>query len=202
MTSAGVGPGGGAGLTRRVLLAWGDMRGSLRWLLSRRPSEATLLVFLLVAGLFRFGESLARLQFGPGTAERAPDTLTATLLAGIVFFALIWPIALYLLALAGHAIARAAGGTGSGHASRAAMAWAALVSGPVALVATTAGLIAAPLAGPAVGNVIGAVGFAAFAYAIAHCFAEAHGFRRPWAVFAAIAGLILVLALAARMLGG
>jgi hypothetical protein len=191
-----------AGLARRVMSSWADMRGSLRWLLAQGPSEGSLLLLALVGGLFRFGEVLARMRLGPSGGELTRDELNAALLSGVVFFALIWPIALYLLALLGHGLARAAGGAGTGRASRAATAWAALVSGPVALVATVLALVLEPWSGPAAAGAIRAVGVLAFAHALAQGFAEAHGFSRGWPVLAAIVGLALLAVGALRLAGG
>ena len=41
---------------------------------------------------------------------------------------------------------------------------------------------------------------ARFAWALAQCYAEAFGFRRAWAVFAAIGGIVLMILAAARLL--
>ncbi len=38
-----------------------------------------------------------------------------------------------------------------------------------------------------------------FAWALAQCYAEAFGFRRAWAVFAVIGGIVLVILLAIRL---
>ncbi len=191
------------GLTGRVLTAWADMGGSLRWLLARRPSETTLFVFLLISGLMLLllviAERVLNPAAGPIEAGGASG-LGGLVGAGLVVFGLLWPLLLYLLALLGHGLARAFGGTGSGHASRAAMAWAALVAAPVAVVASVAGLFAAPLLPAAAAGALRSLGLLAFAYALAHCFAAAHGFARPWAALAIVAALVLGIAALPRLL--
>ncbi len=188
------------GLAGRVLTAWADMGGSMRWLLARSPSETTLFVLLLVSGLMLLLLVIAEQMIRPTVGVSAPVALEGMIGAGIVVFGLIWPLLLYLLALLAHGLARATGGTGSGYASRAAMAWAALVAAPVALVASVAGLVAAPLLPPVVAGAVRSLGFLFFAYALAHCFAAAHGFARPWAVLAIVAALLIGLVSLPRLL--
>ncbi|MGF1446863.1 MAG: hypothetical protein ACFBRM_11790 [Pikeienuella sp.] len=183
------------GLALRVLGAWGDLRGSLRWLLAQRPSETTLYVFFALSGLALFMAALANYVLsggGPLTGE----AIAGFLVTGFIVFGLIWPLTGYLLALIGHGLARAFGGTGSGHASRAAMAWAALVASPVLVVASLGGLAIAQAVPPGAADLIRSAGLVAFFVALAPCFAEAHGFSRAWPVVA-VAALLLVALLGA-----
>lgn len=189
------------GLAGRVLFSWADMRGAMRWLLDNRPSETTLLVFLVVSGAFAYLGSLARLRLAPDEGPLTEAEWNGALLAGIVFFGLLWPLILYLLALLAHGIARAFGGQGNGHASRAAMAWSVLVASPVGLVAGTAALLLEGQAPAPVKAALGSVGLVAFVYALGMCFGEAHGFR-GWAVMLFIVGLLGTLLLVLAALGG
>jgi hypothetical protein len=177
----------GPGLAVRVVTAWADMRGSMRWLLARAPGETTILVFFVVSGILGWAGSLARLWIGPDRAGLSEAEVTGTILGGIAFFGFLWPLFLYLVALAAHGLARLFRGAGSGRDSRAAMAWAVLVASPVGLVASTAAF-ALQQGGPSVAaSILGLVAPVAFLYAAAECFAEAHGFRRAWTLLAALA---------------
>ena len=185
----------GGPLWRRVLLAWSDMRGAMRWLMARRPDETTILVFLVVSGVIGWIGGVARAWLGGGAAGGAErPELVGTILGGLVFFGLLWPLLLYLLALGGHGLARLAGGQGSGRDSRAATAWAALVVSPPALVAGTLAVVLQRAGAESAGAVLGALPPLAFLWAIGHCFAEVHGFARAWTVMAAIGAAILLLA--------
>ncbi len=181
----------GQGLTLRALGAWAGMRGSMRRLLEDRPSESTLFVFILISGGLHFLGELARLWLAPQTAGYSEGELVSRVGAAFAGALIFRSLALYLVAIVGHGLARAFGGRGGGYESRAATAWAALVTAPVALAATLVGIGLAPQIGEQGANAIGQVGGIAFAYAMAHCFAEAHGFARTWTVLAVIALVIL-----------
>ncbi|MGF1502071.1 MAG: hypothetical protein ACFBSD_09650 [Paracoccaceae bacterium] len=183
------------GLAGRVLSAWADIGGSLRWLLAQRPSETALLVFLMISGLCLLLVSIAESALGaePVTGQE----LQAMVLSGIAVFGLLWPLFLYLVALGAHGLARAVGGTGSGYESRAAMAWAALVSGPVLVVGSVGGLWLAPVLPPVGTDFVRSLGAFAFVYALCAGFGEVHGFRR---ILIGLAVVVLAVAGAAAVL--
>lgn len=196
------GAGAGPGLAGRALTAWGDMRGAMRWLLARRPSEGALLLLMAVSGLFLHLLVLAEYRLDPPAGGMAAGSLAALTVAGVVVFGLVWPLLLCLAALVGHGLARALGGTGDGHASRAAMAWAAFVAAPVTLLASVGGRLLAPVLPEVATGALRSLGVLAFAWALAQCFAAAHGFARTWPVLAAVAGTLAGLGAALRLAVG
>jgi hypothetical protein len=183
------------GLILGVARFFHDPRGSMRGVLDSRPSEGRLLAYaFLAAGVLLAGRvgALAVAAQGSG-ADLTPRIAAET--ASVLFFV---PIVYYLLAALGTALAKLAGGRGGWRDGRAAFFWAALVSAPVGVLTGFAALSlhAAP---PAVTVVVAQIGPVFFAWALAQCYAEAFGFRRAWAVFAAIGGIVLVILLAARL---
>ncbi len=174
------------------------MRGSLRWLLAQRPSETQLLILLLLSGGFFFLLALA--QHAAGGEPLSPGALGGLVFGGVVVFGLIWPLTAYLGALVGHGLARAFGGQGTGRDSRAAMAWAALVSAPVILLASLGGLLLEGALPAEIARAVRSLGLLALAYALSQCMAEAHGFSKGWAVLAVITLLLLSALGALRLL--
>jgi hypothetical protein len=169
-----------------MLTAWGDLRGGLRRFLASRPSEADLLMVAMLSGLFHFLGEAAKATYLPARGVET-DGDRAGLIAGLVLGSfLIRTLGLYILAVVAQLAARAAGGHGTWRESRSAVFWAALVAGPVALLAALGVVLAG---GGAPGAAISSIGSAAFAIALAFSLAEAHGFRRAWVVLLVIAGL-------------
>ncbi|GMG83585.1 hypothetical protein LNKW23_27980 [Paralimibaculum aggregatum] len=181
------------GMTIRVLGAWRDMRGTMRAVLDGRPSETALLVFILVSGLLHFLGSMAEFWLDPRSIGLEQGEALANIYWLGIFFFVVRTIGLYMLALLGHLLARAFGGRGDAYASRAAMAWAALVAAPVWLMLKFLGLSLQGEIGHEPARAIGEFGYIPFIYALAHCFAEAHGFQRTWAVLGVIALLVMML---------
>lgn len=180
-------------LTARVLTAWADMGGSMRWLKSLNPSESTILVIFMLSGGFQFLGGLAKLWLAPETAEMDEGELLSRVGAGFAAALIFRTLFLYILAMIGHGLARAFGGTGSGRDSRAAMAWASLVAAPVTLVLTLAGTLLEPAIGSQASIVLFQIGPLLLAFALSYCMSEVHGFTRPWAVLAVIAVLVFAL---------
>lgn len=180
------------GLVDRIVAAYWDFSGSARTLLADRPSEATILSFMLIAAIISYCGDIAAQSFarsGPWTDEEL-DVLS-TQAAGRLLVA---PLGLYLVSAIVGAIARGFGGVGGWYETRAVMAWSLLVAAPWTLAAQLiAGAIAA---GGSVGDPSQAwLGFAATSpllaialYIWGACVAGAHGFSSPArVVFVAIA---------------
>lgn len=164
-----------------------DPRGSMRGMLDSRPGEGRLSAYALgAAAILLAGRAVATLAAGPTAVE--PAGIVAAQVVSLPFVVLVY----YALAALGSALARLAGGSGIWRDGRAAFFWAALVSAPVVVLT---GLL--PLAMPGAPLkllvVVAQVGPVFFAWALAQCYAEAFGFRRAWAVFAVIAGLVLLI---------
>ena len=95
---------------------------------------------------------------------------------------------------------QAAGGGGGWRDSRAALFWAALVAAPVMLAGTLLSLLLTGVPGQT-GAIAGMLGAVAFAWAVAQCISEAHGFTSAWRVLAAVAGLAAALVGGVYLLG-
>lgn len=154
----------------------------MRGVLDSRPSEGRLFAYaLFAAGIVLIG------RITDTVATEPPGDAQMDMISGQVVSMLFFvPLVYYALAAAGTGIARLCGGTGSWHEGRAAFFWAALVSAPVILIASLAAVAVPPDLKP-VSVLLAQFGQVVFAWAVAQCFAEAFGFTRTWAVFAAIA---------------
>jgi hypothetical protein len=190
------------GVLWRMLGAWADLRGSMRAELDRDPSEARLLFYVMFSGLIWFLGRYALLAYGPMAPTIPGDEFigrVAAQLVGAIFFR---TLAFYALAALVGWIARAAGGSGGWRDSRAALFWAALVAAPVILAATFLSILLTGLPGQ-IAEAASMLGALAFAWATAHCIAEAHGFTSVWRVLAAVvvlaglfvAGLLALMSL-------
>ncbi|MEM9146315.1 MAG: hypothetical protein AAGC57_08965 [Pseudomonadota bacterium] len=193
MSADGQPTGGRGSLTARVFTAWADMAGSMRWLLSLNPSEATILVLFMLSGGFQFLGNVAKLWLDPATAAMPEGEIVSRAGAAFAAALIFRTLALYAFAALSHWLSKLAGGTGSGRDSRAAMAWSALVAAPITLLFTLAGLSFGPLIGESAAATLLQIGPLLLGFALAQCLSEAHGFTRPWLVLAVIAGLIFVL---------
>lgn len=168
---------------------WRGPRPAMRALLDARPSEGRLLGFAALAVLIlTIGRAVAASRVpvvATGLDDRQFELMTAEIFAA----ALKLP-AFYLLAAIGTALARLFGGQGGWRDGRAAFFLAAFATAPLqAVLAALPGLV---VLSPPVAVVLTRLGPVVFAWALAHCFAEAFGFRRTWAVFAVLAALILI----------
>jgi hypothetical protein len=171
-----------------MLGAWADLRGSMRAELDRHPSEGRLLFYVMLSGLIWFIGRYALLVSGTQVLSMGQDEFIGRAGAEFVTSIFFRTLAFYALAALAGAIAKAAGGGGDWRDSRAALFWAALVAAPVILAATLLSLLLTGAPGQAA-DIAGMLGAVAFAWAVAQCFAEAHGFASAWRVFMAVAGL-------------
>jgi len=183
------------GIIWRVLGAWADLRGSMRAELDRDPSEGRLLFYLMLSGLIWFIGRNAVLVYGPLGPVISEEEFLGRVGVEIIAAIFLRTLAFYPLAALAGMIARAAGGSGSWRDSRAALFWAALVAAPVILAGTLLSLLLTGLPGQA-SAIAGMLGTVAFAWAVAQCIAEAHGFASAWRVLAVLATL------AAAVIGG
>ncbi len=183
------------GLILGVARFFHDPRGSMRGVLQSRPSEGRLLAYaFLAAGLLLAGRiAVLAVAARSGAVDLVPHV--AAQAASMLFFV---PLVYYLLAALGTVLAKAFRGRGSWRDGRAAFFWAALVSAPVVVLSGLAAL-ALDAAPRALGAAASQVGPVFFAWALAQCFAEVFGFRRSWAVFATIGGIVLLIVLAVRL---
>ena len=183
------------GLILGVARFFHDPRASMRGVLDSRPTEGRLLAYAFLAAGVVLAGRVATLAIAARAS--AVDLLpqVAAHVASLLFFV---PLVYYLLAALGTAVAKACGGRGSWRDGRAAFFWAALVSAPVVVLS---GLAALALDGApsALTVAVAQAGPVFFAWALAQCFAEAFGFARSWAVFAAIGALVLLAVFAARL---
>ncbi len=188
------------GVLWRMLGAWADLRGSMRAELARDPSEGRLLFYVMLSGLIWFFGRYATLVYGP-LGPAIPEEVFAGRV-GVEFVSAVFfrTLALYALAALAGAVARAAGGGGGWRDSRAALFWAALVAAPVMLAGTFLSLLLTGIPGQA-GAIAGMLGAVAFAWAVAQCFAEAHGFASAWRVLGAVATLVAAFVGGVHMLG-
>jgi hypothetical protein len=188
------------GVLWRMLGAWADLRGSMRAELARGPSEGRLLFYVMLSGLIWFIGRIAMLVYGPLGPTIAPHQLAGWVGLEFISSVLFRTLVFYALAALAGLIARAAGGGGGWRDSRAALFWAALVSAPVILAGILLSLLLTGMPGPvvAIASMIGPV---AFAWAVAQCFAEAHGFASAWRVLGAVATLVAAIVGGVYMLG-
>lgn len=182
------------------VLAWYDLRSSMRWLLDAGPREGTLLALALLSGLVWFLGRMAELWLSPAAATMGEAALIGRAQGELVAAIFLRTLMLYALAGLAGLVARACGGTGSWKDSRAATFWAAVVAAPVMLAATVIATMVGDGPGPAAA-MFRSIGGVAFAWAFSFCLAEAHGFRSGVAVLAVVAALGLVVMLPFYVLG-
>jgi hypothetical protein len=188
------------GVLWRMLGAWADLRGSMRAELDRDPSEGRLLFYVMLSGLIWFAGRTAVLVYGPLGPVIPEDVFVGRV--GLEFVSAVFfrTLAFYALAALAGLIAWAAGGSGGWRDSRAALFWAALVAAPVILAATLLSLLLSGVPGQA-GAIASMLGAVAFAWAVAQCIAEAHGFTSAWRVLGAVATLAAAFVGGVYMLG-
>ncbi|WP_323780615.1 YIP1 family protein [Leisingera sp.] len=120
-------------------------------LLDMGAREDRLLIFVLSGCVLTFVAQMPRLAREAHLSGQDLNMLLGGSLLGIVFIA---PLILYVLALAAHWIARAAGGKGEAYCARLALFWTCLAASPLMLLnGLVAGFIGA---GPAL-NLVGAL---------------------------------------------
>lgn len=197
------------GLIDRVRGAYWDFSGSARALLAERPSEATLLSFMMIFAVISLCGDLAAQAYGrsgPWTDQEL-DALSSKVVGRL----LVVPIGFYFCSALIGAVARALGGTGDWYATRAAFVWAMLVAAPLTFASQILGAVAAEAANPPeaaqTARLLASAPLSLVAlYIWAACLAAAQGFRSPRYVMmvsigigAAIAGVGLGLA---QLFGG
>ena len=171
------------GLIDRAAAAYKDIPASMRTLIADRPSEATLLSFILLAAMVALcGEIAARALAGEAArSDQELGRLSASLLGRMIVF----PLAIYMAAAIASPIARAFGGQGGGYETRAAFAWAAVIAAPVGFAGQIVGAIGD--LGPYLTTPLAAVGL----YIFSGCLAGAHGFSSLVKVAGAVAAILL-----------
>lgn len=197
------------GLIDRIVGAYWDFSGSTRALLADRPSDATLLSFMLLAAFVSLCGDIAAQSFarsGPWT-DAELDVLTSQIVGRL----LVGPLGLYLVSALVGAIARGFGGGGGWYETRVAMAWSLLVAAPWTFTAQlVAGGLGATFA--AAGAETAWIATAATApllgtalYIWGACLAGAHGFSSPRLVvgvaIALVAGVVGGSVVLARLFG-
>ena len=167
----------------------------MRGMLDSRPGEGRLFAYTLgAASVLLAGRTAVGLAAAPGQID--PVGLVAAQVASLPFLLL----AYYALAALGSTVAKLASGEGSWRDGRGAFFWAALVTAPVIVLTGLAPLVV-PGAPRELMVSVTQVGPVFFAWALAQCYAEAFGFHRAWAVFAAIAALVVLFVGAAWWAG-
>ena len=178
------------GLIARVGLFYRDPAASVRAAADAGPGDGAVVGYGMLAGLGLFAGWLAISgASGAVGATRAAEEFSA--------YVIVRPLFYVGLAVIGTVIARAFGGQGGWSDGRLAIFWAALVSMPVTVVAMVAAA-AVPPGLDVPGIVIGQIGPAFFAWALARCYAELFGFSRPWLVFGTVVVIVLALLGAVR----
>ncbi|MEO1291673.1 MAG: hypothetical protein AAFV62_02380 [Pseudomonadota bacterium] len=120
-----------AGFFARLIGAYWDFTGSTRRLLAERPSEATLLSFIMVVGVVTFLLDVAGWQLYPDPVAR-PEGLTARVVVELlVGGVLAYPLAVYLGAALLTPICWLFRGQGSWYETRLAVIWSSVVALPV-----------------------------------------------------------------------
>ena len=175
-----------------MLGAWADLRGSMRTELDRDPSEGRLLFYVMLSGLIWFIGQVAVLAYGPIGPTLTGDEFRGRVGWEFVTTMFLLTLFYYVLAAIGGAIALAFGGKGDWRASRAATFWAALVAALVILASKLLSIIIVGLPG-GIAEMVLTLGKVAYGWALAQCFAEAHGFASAWRVLAVVATLVAAL---------
>jgi hypothetical protein len=178
------------GLILGVARFYHDPRGSMRGVLDSQPSEGRLFAYALIAAAIVLIGRITDILAAEPPGDARLDMISGQVVSMLFFVPLIY----YVLAAAGTGIARLFGGIGTWKTGRAAFFWAALVSAPVLLL-TALGANAVPADLQPLVVLLTQLGQVVFAWALAQCFAEAFGFTRTWAVFAAIAGAAFAIIL-------
>lgn len=152
-------------------------RGSVRAVLNSKPSEGRILAFGMFAALVLFARQMASILMRP---ELLADQ-TELVMQNLVSFLFFVPLAYYLVAAIGTAIARLCRGAGSWYEGRVAFFWAAFISAPVMLITGILPAFVPTMPHPVL-IAVGQIGVFFFAWAIAQAFSEAFSFTRTWLV--------------------
>lgn len=116
------------GLIDRIAAAYWNFSGSSRALLAERPSDATLLSFMVIAAVIGLcGDIAAQTIDNPGPRTDADlDKLSGDVIGRLLIF----PLGVYFLSALASPIARAFGGVGGWYETRLAFAWSAVLTAP------------------------------------------------------------------------
>lgn len=189
----------GMSVWSRILLSYRDMRLTTRGLIAERPTEARLLVFVLLSDMIFFLSRGLALVVSPGAA--AEDALPLSIGLWLVGVLLLRTLALYTFSAVVCLVSRVFGGRGSWRETRTGVFWASLVAAPIGVAGAlvSAGLahlepmypiVAEPMiAGPPL-----LIGVVAFVYFLAAGVAEAQGFRKTGPIYI-VFSVLTVLAL-------
>ena len=172
-------------------------RASMRRLLDRRPSEATLLIIMVTGILIVMAGRVVQTQMLYANPEDRADVIQSMIYSMLFLL----PLFYYAMAALGSAVARACGGQAGWREGRAAFFWAVLVAAPVQVLSAIVPLMLAGVP-PEVSTVTAQVGGVFFAWALAQCFAEAFGFARTWVVFVAVCMPFMLIFAAAWLMRG
>lgn len=167
-------------------------RRSVRSVLDRRPSEAALTAMIMLACVIVLLGRLVQVHLQYANPDDRLELSMQHTVTQLIFL----PLFYFGFAAIVRMIARLFGGEAGWRESRIAVFWAALVSSPIMVAALLFPvlLLNMPML---VRVVVGQLGGAFLAWALAQCIAEAFGFRRTWLVFATICAPILILFLIA-----
>ncbi|MGM0585421.1 MAG: YIP1 family protein [Pseudomonadota bacterium] len=189
------------GLAARVAAAWkGGFRASMARELAEDPGEPRLLAYAMggcaALWLARLPEALMeeRAKAAAGLEAMDPLTLATVNLVSMLFFT---PLFLYALAALMRLALQAAGGTGGWKATRTVVFWSPVAAAPAILAGAAASfLLKGTGVAPALAGLPAQAAGLAWAWIWSAGLAEAHGFRSAWPIFAAVAALAALLALA------
>jgi hypothetical protein len=163
-------------LARRVLGAYGDVRGSYRAERALQPGEPRLLFYVMFACALVFAARLpGLLRAAPAAIRDGDGTLPAFLGSLLVAHVLFAPLLFYGLAAAARLLARRAGGRGDWREARLALFWALLLSVPLTVLADAAASLLG--LGGAAALVLTSAPVLPFLWFWALCLAEAEGFQ-------------------------
>lgn len=192
------------GVVAAMARAYRDPRAEMVRQIDDGLSEARALMHLLLACFLGLVASLPNAVRGSARLE-IDDALTAVVSAHAFGYLFVAPLLLYGLAALLHLAARPFGGLGGLRSARAALFWAALLGGPIALAIALTGVAVEIVAGPRMSAAVDYLTYAGFGYWLwlfAAGFAEAEGFRATGRVAAAVAAAALGAAVALGALSG
>ena len=196
------------GLFGRIRASYWDFAGSARRMIAERPSEPTLLSFLMVAmAVLAFAGVIQLTASIDPAAPAAPDKLQTQIMEVLISRVFVGALSVYLLSAIAAPICRAFGGSGGFYETRVATIWAVLVAAPPLLLSSVASAVGAaasrdlgPAGAEAIYWVVAIVQTVLAALAIsiwASCIAGAHGFRSPARVLGVtLAAILAVFAVA------
>ncbi|MCI4665549.1 MAG: hypothetical protein MRY74_12580 [Neomegalonema sp.] len=181
------------GLIERVRASYWDFAGAVRGLIAERPSEATLLSFLIIALIAHAFAGVIGLAVAEPRTDVKPAAMQAELqqqiLEVLIGRILVGAIGVYLATVIVTWICRAFRGAGGYYETRVGVIWAVLVAAPQILLIAAVGAVGIGLSRSLTGTaaeialwaasgvqlLLTAVAIAIFA----GCVAGAHGFRSP-----------------------